>query len=92
MGLIASTLSVHVTSAVTAASGRLVHTAAVAGANLCSYGALWLLQFVLCDRILFKTGAPAPVPAAAEKSHAAPADSPPALSLPPVGAQTPGTS
>ena len=71
MGLIASTLSVHVISAMTTASGRLVHTGAVAGASLGSYGALWLLQFALCDRILFKTEAAAPVPAAAKESHTA---------------------
>jgi len=38
----------------TAASNRVLHTGAVELANLGSYGVLWVLQFVLCDRVLFK--------------------------------------
>ncbi|HMK97406.1 MAG TPA: GtrA family protein [Acidimicrobiales bacterium] len=68
-GLVISSLAVHFASAVAASSGRLVRTTAVEMANVCSYGALWLFQFLLCDRVLFKpsraaaqrlTGSPAP--------------------------------
>jgi putative flippase GtrA len=52
--LLVSTGAVHFASDATATSGRLVHTAAVEIANLGSYGVFWLVQFLLCDRILFK--------------------------------------
>jgi putative flippase GtrA len=53
-GLVLSTLSVHVAADATATASRAVHTFAVELANLGSYGALWVLQFVLCDRLLFR--------------------------------------
>ncbi len=53
-GLIISTIAVHLASGATSASTRLVHTAAVEMANVGAYGALWVIQFVLCDRILFR--------------------------------------
>jgi hypothetical protein len=52
-GLIISTIAVHVASDATVNSSRLLHTVAVEMANVAAYGALWILQFVLCDRILF---------------------------------------
>ncbi len=52
-GLALSTVAVHVAADATGGSTRLVHTAAVELANLGSYGALWLIQFFLCDRLLF---------------------------------------
>ncbi len=52
-GLFLSTLSVHLAAEATLGSPRLVHTGAVEVANFASYGALWLVQFVLCDRVLF---------------------------------------
>jgi hypothetical protein len=45
----------------TAASMAAVHTLAVELANVASYGALWLIQFVLCDKVLFRTPAVAAV-------------------------------
>lgn len=54
MGLVASTVAVHLASDATRASSRLVHTAAVEMANIAAYGALWIVQFVLCDRVLFR--------------------------------------
>jgi putative flippase GtrA len=52
-GLILSTIAVHVASDATINSSRLMHTAAIELANIGTYGALWIVQFVLCDRILF---------------------------------------
>jgi hypothetical protein len=51
---------VHLASDATSASSRLLHTAAVEMANVAAYGALWIIQFVLCDRILFRTPADTP--------------------------------
>lgn len=53
-GLVLSTVAVHVAASWTATSTRFVHTAAVEGANFGSYGLLWVLQFLLCDRVLFR--------------------------------------
>jgi putative flippase GtrA len=58
-GLILSTLAVHLASDATRHSTRFVHTATVEIAVIGSYGVLWLLQFVLCDRILFRQPATA---------------------------------
>jgi putative flippase GtrA len=63
-GLVVSTAAVHVAADATHASSRLVHTGAVEGANLGAYGALWLIQFALCDRVLFRTRATASPPSA----------------------------
>jgi putative flippase GtrA len=52
-GLVLSTLAVHFAADATAGSSRFLHTAAVGTANIGTYGALWLIQFVVCDRILF---------------------------------------
>jgi putative flippase GtrA len=59
-GLMVSTIAAHLASNTTAHSARFVHTAAVELAVLGSYGALWLVQFVLCDRILFRSSTPSP--------------------------------
>jgi putative flippase GtrA len=53
-GLIISTLAVHLASGATSSTTRLFHTAAVEMANVAAYGVLWIVQFVLCDRILFR--------------------------------------
>lgn len=66
-GLVISSIAVHLASDATATSTRLVHTVAIELANLTAYGGLWLIQFVLCDRILFTSrehrSDPAAVPA-----------------------------
>ena len=54
-GLVVSTIAVHLASDATASSTRLVHTAAVEMANVGAYGVLWLVQFALCDRVLFRS-------------------------------------
>jgi putative flippase GtrA len=53
-GLIISTIAVHVASDATQGSSRLVHTGAVELASIGAFGALWIIQFVLCDRIFFR--------------------------------------
>jgi putative flippase GtrA len=52
-GLVISTFAVHLASHATVHSTRVLHTGAVEMANVGSYGALWMVQFVLCDRVLF---------------------------------------
>jgi putative flippase GtrA len=52
-GLLLSTIAVTVAAAVTVRSDRLVHTAAVQLASVFAYGSLWVLQFVVLDRLLF---------------------------------------
>ncbi len=56
-GLVLSTLAVRVASAHTASLSRTWHTLAVEGANVAAYGALWVLQFVVLDRVLFRPAA-----------------------------------
>jgi putative flippase GtrA len=58
-GLLVSTIAVHIAGDATSSSSRLVHTGAVEVANFGSYGALWIFQFVLCEKILFKQSVPA---------------------------------
>jgi putative flippase GtrA len=53
-GLVVSSLAVHLASDATSGTTRLLHTGAVELANFGAYGALWLIQFVLCDRVLFR--------------------------------------
>ncbi len=56
-GLIVSSVAVHLASNATSNSTRLVHTGAVLLANVAAYGSLWIVQFVVCDRILFRSRA-----------------------------------
>src|SRR5271156_4994614 len=51
-GLVLSTFAVHLAADATSATSRLLHTAAVEMANVAAYWALWIIQFVLCDRVL----------------------------------------
>ena len=53
-GLVVSTVAVGVASARTAAWGHGAHTAAVLCANVAAYGSLWLVQYALLDRVLFR--------------------------------------
>jgi putative flippase GtrA len=52
-GLLLSTVTVRAASVLSAHAGRLMHTGAVELANVGAYGSLWILQFVLLDRVLF---------------------------------------
>jgi len=52
-GLVISTLAVRAVSARTIDWSRGWHTLAVEAANVAAYGALWVVQFVLLDRVLF---------------------------------------
>lgn len=53
-GLVISTLTVRVVSARTIDLSRGWHTLAVEAANVSAYGALWVVQFFLLDRVLFR--------------------------------------
>jgi hypothetical protein len=72
-GLVVSTLAVSVVAGRTSGWGHWSHTAAVMAANLAAYGTLWVVQFQLLNRVLFR--APQPEPA-----------SPVALESPPLAA------
>jgi putative flippase GtrA len=57
-GLVISTVAVGIASSHTTGWSRLGHTVAVEGANIAAYGALWVIQYFLLDRVLFRsTGA-----------------------------------
>lgn len=62
-GLVLSTAAVHTVAAVTVSWGRDPRVVAVELANVAAYGTLWVLQFVILDRVLFTRrvrGAPRP--------------------------------
>ncbi|HUC06194.1 MAG TPA: GtrA family protein, partial [Acidimicrobiales bacterium] len=52
-GLVISSLAVRFVSARTVDLSRGWHTLAVEAANISAYGALWVVQFFLLDRVLF---------------------------------------
>src|SRR5271170_1433247 len=57
-GLVISTLTVRLASARTSDLGRAWHTLAVEAANVAAYGGLWVVQFFLLDRLLFRPRRP----------------------------------
>jgi putative flippase GtrA len=59
-GLALSTLTVHLASTWAQQSGwgRLARTSAVEAASVATFGSLWVLQYVLCDRVLFRSREP----------------------------------
>jgi putative flippase GtrA len=61
-GLVLSTLTVHLASTWAQESGwgRLARTSAVEAASIATFGSLWVLQYVLCDRVLFRSREPKP--------------------------------
>jgi hypothetical protein len=66
-GLVSSTLAVTTASGWATAAGWGVgaRTLAAEAANVATFGALWVLQFALSDRVLFRSRpAVVPVPAA----------------------------
>ncbi len=60
-GLVISTLTVRAASARTIDWSRGWHTLAVEAANVSAYGALWVVQFVVLDRVLFHHPRPVPL-------------------------------
>jgi putative flippase GtrA len=72
-GLALSTLAVGAVAAWAGAAGlhRAARTVAIEVANFAAWGSLWLAQFVILDRFLFRSPvAPAPVPLAPPMSAA----------------------
>ena len=71
-GLALSTLAVGAAAGWAASAGAAdtVRTLVVEGANVAAFGSLWVVQFLLLDRVLFRraaresTPAPAPTPGA----------------------------
>ncbi len=59
-GLVVSTVAVGAASTRTLSWGHWAHTAAVLAANVTAYGSLWIAQYVLLDRVLFRVRAAAP--------------------------------
>jgi putative flippase GtrA len=59
-GLVLSTVTVHLASTWAEQSGwgRLARTSAVEAASVATFGSLWVLQYVLCDRVLFRSREP----------------------------------
>jgi putative flippase GtrA len=59
-GLVLSTLTVHLASTWAQESGwgRLARTTAVEAASIATFGSLWVFQYVLCDRVLFRSRDP----------------------------------
>jgi putative flippase GtrA len=61
-GLVLSTLNVHIAATWATSHGwsRLGRTLIAQAANLGTFGVLWVFQYVLCDRLLFRSP-PVPV-------------------------------
>lgn len=59
-GLALSTLNVHLvaTWATQAGWGRLLRTAAVEATNIGTFGVLWVFQYLLCSKVLFRPTRP----------------------------------
>ena len=54
-GLVVSTLAVGMTASRTAGWSHWSHTVAVLMANIAAYGTLWVVQYQMLDRVLFRT-------------------------------------
>ncbi len=54
-GLVVSTVAVGVASDRTLSWGHWTHTIAVLCANVAAYGSLWVVQYALLDRVLFRS-------------------------------------
>jgi len=66
-GLLLSTWAVGVVSGRTSGWGHWAHTLAVEFANVAAYGSLWVVQYLVLDRLLFRNGdrdGPSPNPGA----------------------------
>ena len=66
-GLAASTLAVSAAASWAASAGLdgAARTAAIEAANVAAWGSLWVAQFVILDRVLFRATTPSPLTATA---------------------------
>jgi putative flippase GtrA len=53
-GLVVSTVAVGIVAAHTEGWGHWSHTLAILSANVSAYGTLWVVQYLLLDRVLFR--------------------------------------
>lgn len=72
-GLALSTLAVSLTAVWADSTGLdgFARTAAIELANIAAWGSLWIAQFVILDRFLFRSAAPASAPVAATSTDEA---------------------
>jgi len=54
LGLLASSISVHVADRLASRLPHDIRTLAILAANVTAFGTLWLIQFVINDRLLFR--------------------------------------
>lgn len=59
-GLVVSTVAVGLVSGRTEGWGHWAHTLAVESANIAAYGSLWVVQYIVLDRVLFRSGGGGP--------------------------------
>ena len=57
-GLLLSTIGVAIASAITARDATSTRTLVIEAANISAYGIVWLVQFAILDRVLFRTVQP----------------------------------
>jgi putative flippase GtrA len=73
LGLVISTIAVSLAARIGAHGDRLDHTVAVESANVAAYGTLWIVQYQLLGRFLFRS-APAGELSADEHARDEPGD------------------
>ena len=76
IGLIVSTVAVGIMASWTAGWSHWSHTVAVLMANVVAYGTLWVVQYHLLGRVLFRTRPASPEPPTTAEGLAVPSGAP----------------